>query len=227
MTIAPSRVMFPGTAGQVDHDAVDHDCSRGRPMTKPLSRREREQARHRREILDAAEHLFAEHGFHETTMQMIAERAEFSVGYLYKHFEGKEEIHRQMVAFHLARLDELIAEVDVLELPPLEDLHRSYQEICRHFNDHRDFMRIFHDQIAGPTEQLMRQKDEHFQKLVSRLEAAVAAGAIRSCDTELLAAAIQGATKELFVLMADRPGDRPFDFLPDILFSLLIDPLRT
>ena len=55
------------------------DMNEAKPPT-PATRRERELARHRQEILDAAVHLFAENGFHPTTMQMIAERAEFSVG---------------------------------------------------------------------------------------------------------------------------------------------------
>lgn len=190
------------------------------------SRRERELARHRQEILNAAEHLFAEHGFHDTTMQMIAERVEFSVGYLYKHFPGKDEMHRQMVIYHLEAMDKLLAEVKALTLPPLEDLKRSYQEICRHFNDHRDFMRIFHKEIGGTCDEMLATKQQHFDELVSNLAAAVEAGELKPCDVELLAAAIQGATKDLFGVMAERPGPRPFDTLPEVLFTLLIDPQR-
>ena len=41
-----------------------------------LTRREREQLRHRREILDAALVLFSEHGFHNVSMQMVAARSD-------------------------------------------------------------------------------------------------------------------------------------------------------
>jgi len=195
-------------------------------MSQPTSRRERELARHRQEILKAAENLFAEHGFHETTMQMVADRVEFSVGYLYKHFSGKEEMHRQMILFHLAKMDELTSEVEALKLPPLDKLHRTYEEICRHFNDHRDFMRIFHKEIGGTCDELVAEKRQHFQQMVDSFDAAVTAGELRACDTQLLAAAVQGATKDLFGVMAERPGERPFDSLPDVLFSLIINPQR-
>ena len=195
-------------------------------MNEPTSRRERELARHRQEILNAAENLFAEHGFHDTTMQMIAERVEFSVGYLYQHFSGKDELYRQMVLYHLEAMDQLLAEVERLALPPLEDLRRSYQEICHHFNDHRDFMRIFHKEIGGSCDELLAHKQHHFDELVKNLDAAVQAGELKPCDVQLLAAAVQGATKDLFGVMAERPGPRPFDTLPEVVFTLLIDPQR-
>ena len=195
-------------------------------QTDKPTRKERDFARHRRDILDAAVSLFAGNGYYQTTMQMIADQAEFSVGYLYKHFSGKEEIYQEMVRFHLDRLDELIAEVEGRGLPPLEEIHRTYQEICRHFNRHRDFMRIFHEGIGGEFGELAQSKDKHFQDTVAKLTRAQESGELKPYDPKLLAAAIQGATKELFGEFAERPGDDPFDTLPDVLFNLLIDPLR-
>ncbi len=71
------------------------------PAPQTLTRKEREALRHRSAILEAAESLFAEQGFHATTVQMIADAAEFSVGYLYKHFDGKEDLYRTLVTGHL------------------------------------------------------------------------------------------------------------------------------
>jgi len=59
-------------------------------MGKKLTRRERDFKRHRSEIMDVAEKLFEEVGYHETTMDKIAERVEFSKGSLYNYFENKE-----------------------------------------------------------------------------------------------------------------------------------------
>ena len=64
--------------------------SAGEP--RRLSRRERELRRHRRDVLAATECLLRDHGFHDITVQQIAEQAEFSVGYLYKLFANREEI---------------------------------------------------------------------------------------------------------------------------------------
>ncbi|PIE75435.1 hypothetical protein CSA17_07505, partial [bacterium DOLJORAL78_65_58] len=103
-----------------------------------LSRKEREQQRHRQGILQAAVTLFAERGYHQTTMQMVAEKAEFSVGYLYKHFAGKEEMYQALLAFHIHSLDAIFAAQKARGLSPLEEIHASYSAICEHFNHHRN-----------------------------------------------------------------------------------------
>ena len=60
------------------------------PVIEQLeSRSDRRKARTVAAILDAAEHLFLEHGFHSTTVEEIAARADVSVGSIYVHFKGK------------------------------------------------------------------------------------------------------------------------------------------
>ena len=165
-----------------------------------LSRKERELARYRNEIIEVAAALFAENGYYQTTMQMIAERAEFSVGYLYKHFSGKEEIYTDMVRFHMERLDEIIAEVADESLTPLARLHQTHVRIAEHFNDYPDFMRIYHQEIGGEFAEALERKKQHYDDLLE--------------------------VKELFKAMAERGGERPFDALADTLFRYLVDPLR-
>jgi AcrR family transcriptional regulator len=57
-----------------------------------LSRREREKAAHRQEILDAAVRVFARRGFAAATLDEIAQEAEFSKGALYLYFPSKEDL---------------------------------------------------------------------------------------------------------------------------------------
>ncbi len=64
------------------------------------SRRELRRARHhdlsRAQLLDAAERVFGEKGFHDATLSEIAELAEYSVGSVYSFFEGKEDLFSQV-----------------------------------------------------------------------------------------------------------------------------------
>lgn len=191
------------------------------------TRKEREFNAHRCAILNAAVRLFAENGYHQTTMQSIAEAADFSVGYLYKHFSGKEEMYNEMVNFHMDRLDEIIAEAQDGDLSPLERLHRSLVCAADHFNRHRDFMRIYHLEIGGRFAETLERKTAHHEEMVRTLREAVEAGELRPTDPELLGAVMQGAIRELFKTMAERSGERPFDDLPNLIFRLLIDPLRS
>jgi AcrR family transcriptional regulator len=64
--------------------------------TKQLSRKQRERLRHRREILDTALKLFSERGFHNVSMQQIAEASEFAVGTLYNFFASKEALFEEL-----------------------------------------------------------------------------------------------------------------------------------
>ncbi|MFB3133520.1 MAG: TetR/AcrR family transcriptional regulator, partial [Rhodothermales bacterium] len=56
-----------------------------------LSRRERERLMRRRDILEAAQAVFAEKGYSHATLDEIAQRAEFGKGTLYNYFKGGKE----------------------------------------------------------------------------------------------------------------------------------------
>jgi len=56
------------------------------------ARRERERTARREAILDAAQELIAEQGYHGTRMDSVAEAAELSKGTLYLYFENKDAL---------------------------------------------------------------------------------------------------------------------------------------
>lgn len=60
--------------------------------TQPPSRRERQLAARREQIIQAAAQLFASKGFHRTTTKDIAEAAEVSEGTLYNYFDDKADL---------------------------------------------------------------------------------------------------------------------------------------
>jgi AcrR family transcriptional regulator len=60
-------------------------------------------------ILDAALICFAEHGFYKTTMQDVATSAGLSIGALYCHFAGKDEVIHALIEARHRRDLELIA----------------------------------------------------------------------------------------------------------------------
>ena len=48
--------------------------------------------RRTRQVLDAAESCFRQHGFHATSMAQIAAGAKMSVGHIYRYFQSKDDI---------------------------------------------------------------------------------------------------------------------------------------
>ena len=51
----------------------------------------------RDEILDAALHVFAEAGYHTSSVSQVAKRAGVSKGLMYNYFSSKEEVLRTLI----------------------------------------------------------------------------------------------------------------------------------
>jgi AcrR family transcriptional regulator len=82
----------------------------GRPQTSDT----------REKILTAALEVFSAKGFHGTTVDEIAERAELGKGTVYRHFHSKKGLFSELIRSKVAELEEAVAEAidpraDVLE----------------------------------------------------------------------------------------------------------------
>lgn len=62
-------------------------------------------------IIDAAEALFSERGYHDTTVAEIAARAGMSPANLYRHFENKEDIAAGCCYRYIEQKNQLMREV--------------------------------------------------------------------------------------------------------------------
>jgi AcrR family transcriptional regulator len=72
--------------------------------TSALTRRQREFYVHQQEIIIAARALFIKNGYYNTTLEEIAQHAQFGKGTIYNYFGSKEELFQGII-------DELTAEV--------------------------------------------------------------------------------------------------------------------
>jgi AcrR family transcriptional regulator len=77
----------------LDADAEDGQRTIGRRST-------------RERILDAALNVFSEKGFHQATVDEIAERAGLGKGTLYRYFANKETLFNELVRFRLEELEQ-------------------------------------------------------------------------------------------------------------------------
>jgi len=124
-------------------------------VTASSDRRTKRRLQHqdlsRAQLLDAAERIFGQRGFHETTLKEVAERAGFSVGSVYSFFENKDDLFRQVF---LRRGQEYMPAMRVVlvdgDPDPLDQLHRLVDFEVGFFRQHPHFGRLFlwH---AGPT----------------------------------------------------------------------------
>jgi len=106
------------------------------------SRKGREYLARRGEILRAGEKLFAERGFHGTTMLDLAKLSEFSVGSLYNFFETKEEVYYTLLVEKLD-LFRLRLDGEVNRQPPgLAQIFALIESSVKFFQENENFFRI-------------------------------------------------------------------------------------
>ncbi len=93
----------------------------------------------RRQIVDAAVHLFIEKGFHKTTTRQIAKAAGFSIGSLYEYVASKEDVLYLVCEAINAEVDQGIGEAmkrQVRGKDALAEIIREYFLVCHRMCDH-------------------------------------------------------------------------------------------
>lgn len=73
-----------------------------------LERKEREKLARKIEIVNAAERVFFEKGFENSTMDDVAKEAEFTKKTLYSYFKSKEELYFEIMLLAFNVLNELL-----------------------------------------------------------------------------------------------------------------------
>ncbi len=89
-------------------------------------------------ILDAAMRLFVDKGYHPTTIPDIVKASGTSIGAVYHHFEGKEELARQLHQQVIAEFMRL-AESDVLSQPDAKAQIRAYTGLLFQLTEERPY----------------------------------------------------------------------------------------
>ena len=184
------------------------------------------QAKHEA-ILEAAYALFAEKGYAGTSMKELAERAGCSVGYLYKHFPGKQEILDTISARQLDAYEDMrrTTRTDA-SLTPVGCLVRELELVCRHLLPHRALIPVYQrrapEQADWMRERLVRIRRED----EALLEKARQQGEIPGVDPVMLAAALDGAVWGLLNDLAVGVDDEAFLQIPQLVDELILAPLR-
>jgi len=194
-----------------------------------LTRREREREQHKREILDAAEEIFATRGFAEATIEDIAKKADFAVGSIYNFFNGKNDLIHN-VLLRLIRLR--IAEIEKTVVPKINDpilaLRMLTDQWVAHYMRHGAFLRIA--MIArmsegkldfqGEGDLELRDLMKSYTELISRIfEAGMGAGVVHKIKPEHAYAIFEGICRTFVMMWKFKNDTRPKEALADELFA--------
>jgi len=157
----------------------------------------------RTELLTAARTVFAKKGFHDATIDDIAESAEVAKGTVYLYYKSKREIYLEALRYGIELLN---SELNVKAAGPgtsLERLRLLAATKMEFFEENRDFFNIYYSELGKlPSHPagLELVKDLYFKqaKIFERLlREGIRRREIRSLNVEKMAFAIADLTRDV------------------------------
>ncbi|HEX5142423.1 MAG TPA: TetR/AcrR family transcriptional regulator [Mycobacterium sp.] len=158
--------------------------------TKRLPRAVREQ-----QMLDAAVQVFSVNGYHETSMDAIAAKAEISKPMLYLYYGSKEDLFGACLDRELARFIEAVrADID-LKLPPRDMLRTAIGAVLSYIDANRASWIVLYTQAISSQAfaHTVREGRERIIDLVARMLAAGTRNPVPGTDFHMIAIALVGA----------------------------------
>lgn len=109
------------------------------------------------EIIESAISLFAERGFHSTSIQDITEHAGISKGAFYNYFSSKEEVMIALFHYYNDKITQTISEIGKQDLPPRETIKRQMIALFQSFTEHKNFIIMhFREQNSTINEEMRK-----------------------------------------------------------------------
>src|SRR5271156_1512887 len=158
--------------------------------TKRLPRAVREQ-----QMLDAAVEMFSINGYHDTSMDAIAAKAEISKPMLYLYYGSKEELFGACLDRELARFIDGVREDIDLDQSPRDLLHNTIVAFMRFIDANRASWIVMYTQATNSQAfaHTVREGREQFIQLVARLVRTGSRTPRPDVEQEMMAVALVGA----------------------------------
>jgi AcrR family transcriptional regulator len=182
------------------------------------------------EILESARRVFAAKGFHQATVDEIAEVAGVAKGTLYLYYPSKRAIYWDALKHGIGALhDELAKRLAESDSPP-EKVRAFIAIKMRYFEQHRDFFKIYFSEFGNALThpaQVHRQFQNLYVKQAQLLESVLAdaakEGLIRDIRPGVLALAVSDLTRGMIIqrLLGWSKGgvDEDIEFVFDLVWK--------
>lgn len=117
-------------------------------MAGKQSRKEIELEQRKEYILDRASELFSELGYENTSVAMIAEKSEFSVGTVYNIFPSKNDIYSELIYRDVKKIKDRNAEIAQSDINPLDKIYRLIEINISTFLEHHNCIKMLVDDLT-------------------------------------------------------------------------------
>jgi AcrR family transcriptional regulator len=165
-------------------------------MRRKLTQRGKER---RRQLMDHAAELFAERGYHPTSVADIVESLGVGKGVFYWYFSSKEELLAEILKSSHQELRRRQQQAIADEPNPVERIRLGIRASMHWFCEHRKHFTIF--QFAASDERfapvLRRNQEVAIADAVRHIKDGIVDGAIADQDPEVLAQAMVGVVEQL------------------------------
>lgn len=187
-------------------------------LSRSALRRLREKEQRYNTILKAAETLFAQKGYHQTSIEEIADSAEVSTGSVYFYFKNKEDLLIKLMQEIGYQLRKLLGD----ELRKADFSFDSFKNVVSGFlrdfcGSHPAWIAIFFRESVGQSTEVEEQRRHLFTELTDDIKDAVVhiskrqgTDLIDDYTPELIAVCIVGIYERMachYFLWQDRPED--------------------
>jgi len=183
--------------------------------TKRLPRAVREQ-----QMLDAAVQMFSVNGYHETSMDAIAAKAEISKPMLYLYYGSKEELFGACLDRELTRFIDGVRDDIDLEQSPKDLLRNAILSFMRYIDANRASWIVMYTQATSSQAfaHTVREGRERIIALVARLLEAGTRNPEPDTDFEMVAVALVGAGEAIATRLST--GDTDVDEAAELMINL-------
>lgn len=183
--------------------------------TKRLPRAVREQ-----QMLDAAVEMFSINGYHDTSMDAIAAKAEISKPMLYLYYGSKEELFGACLERELARFIDGVREEINLEQSPKHLLRNTIVAFMRYIDSNRASWIVMYAQATSSQTfaHTVREGRERIIALVSRILESGTRNPEPDTDFEMIAVALVGAGEAIATRLST--GDTDVDGAAELMINL-------
>lgn len=117
----------------------------------PRSAQQNEIIRNKKQqlIMEVALRLFANEGYHATSVAKIAKEAGISKGLLYNYFKGKEELFKQLIDTHTQHILNLIKPNNGNNIST-EEANSFFDKLFLLLKDQREEMKLYFQMMLQP-----------------------------------------------------------------------------
>jgi AcrR family transcriptional regulator len=188
----------------------------------PLKRERRKQ------ILDAAKHVFAEAGYHGASIHAIIERADIARGTFYLYFESKSAVFSSILDQAMADLRRHMhrIEVDNPKIPPQLQLRAQVIDALEYVVQDRPLAMLLLSAGHTPDAEAAERLDQFFGEIRDLLRRAFESGQeiklLRKLQPELLAAAMLGMIRGVVELIITQPDAPRVEQVVDELLTVAL-----